>query len=344
MSNFASDKLGAGTILWSKTERPIVAPDGTMYWDVTDENIYLRQNSAWVLITAGTGYAPIASPTFTGVVTTPSIAINGGTAVTAQTGTGGTVAMSASPTFTGTVNTTNRLGTGGITAYGSLASGNVGGTSGEVILTGSTSGFATIVGPAVAGTVTNPILISNSVTLAATTTLSAPHIIATVDLTIGSGTAITGQSGTGGTVVMTAAPTFTGVPLAPTAANGTNTTQIATTAFVLANTGGTQVPIVLNGGTDAIPAHTSATYIVTTAGVDAMTIAAPTVTTDDGLLITVETSTNAAHTLTFTGGTLRPGTAAVTTVNFLSYTGSSVTIMAWQGNWYVKAANVASYT
>lgn len=139
-------------------------------------------------------------------------------------------------------------------------------------------------------------------------------------------------------------PAFTGVPTAPTAAPGTNTTQIATTAFVLANSGSTQVPVVLSGGSDAINPHVSATYMVTTAGVDAMTITAPTVTTDDGLLITVETSTNAAHTLTFTGGTLRPGTAAVTTVNFLSFRGSSVTIMAWQGNWYVKAANVASYT
>lgn len=35
-----------------------------------------------------------------------------------------------------------------------------------------------------------------------------------------------------------ASPTFTGVPSAPTAALGTNTTQIATTAFVLANGGG----------------------------------------------------------------------------------------------------------
>lgn len=33
----------------------------------------------------------------------------------------------------------------------------------------------------------------------------------------------------------TASPTFTGIPAAPTAATGTNTTQIATTAYVLAN-------------------------------------------------------------------------------------------------------------
>jgi len=35
-----------------------------------------------------------------------------------------------------------------------------------------------------------------------------------------------------------ASPTFTGVPAAPTAAPGTNTTQLATTAFVIANAGG----------------------------------------------------------------------------------------------------------
>ena len=51
------------------------------------------------------------------------------------------------------------------------------------------------------------------------------------------------QDGTGGTAVLTthqdisgkanlASPTFTGIPAAPTADNGTNTTQIATTAFV----------------------------------------------------------------------------------------------------------------
>jgi len=38
-----------------------------------------------------------------------------------------------------------------------------------------------------------------------------------------------------GNLVFSASPTLTGVPLAPTANVGTNTTQIATTAFVLAN-------------------------------------------------------------------------------------------------------------
>ena len=48
----------------------------------------------------------------------------------------------------------------------------------------------------------------------------------------GTGTNLT--TGTG-SVVFSAGPTFTGIPAAPTAANGTNTTQIATTAFVTAS-------------------------------------------------------------------------------------------------------------
>jgi hypothetical protein len=48
------------------------------------------------------------------------------------------------------------------------------------------------------------------------------------------GTGVTAAStGTGG-VVLSAGPTFTGVPAAPTAANATNTTQLATTAFAYA--------------------------------------------------------------------------------------------------------------
>ena len=48
------------------------------------------------------------------------------------------------------------------------------------------------------------------------------------------GTGTTTSTGTGN-VVLSASPTLTGTPLTPTAAAGTNTTQIASTAFVLAN-------------------------------------------------------------------------------------------------------------
>jgi hypothetical protein len=52
--------------------------------------------------------------------------------------------------------------------------------------------------------------------------------------TANGGTGTTATTGTG-SVVFSAGPTFTGIPAAPTAANGTNTTQIATTAFVTAS-------------------------------------------------------------------------------------------------------------
>src|SRR5262245_17272350 len=48
----------------------------------------------------------------------------------------------------------------------------------------------------------------------------------------GSATVIVPIGGTG--LAPLASPTFTGTPAAPTAPNGTNTTQIATTAYVLA--------------------------------------------------------------------------------------------------------------
>ena len=100
-------------------------------------------------------------------------------------------------------------------------------------------------------------------------------------------------------------------------------------------------PIALTGIADAIDPHTPATYI--TVAVDAMTIAAPTVTVDDGVVIQITTGTTGTPTLTCTGGTLRPGTAAVTTVLFAASPGSTVELMAYQGNWYVIGANNVTY-
>jgi len=49
------------------------------------------------------------------------------------------------------------------------------------------------------------------------------------------------------TIAMIASPAFTGTPTAPTATAGTNTNQIATTAFVLANSSsGTYTPTLTN--------------------------------------------------------------------------------------------------
>jgi hypothetical protein len=52
-------------------------------------------------------------------------------------------------------------------------------------------------------------------------------------------TAVTDETGTAGSLVFSVSPAFTGTPTAPTASLGTNTTQLATTAFVIANAGTT---------------------------------------------------------------------------------------------------------
>jgi len=61
-----------------------------------------------------------------------------------------------------------------------------------------------------------------------------------------------GNVAIGGTL-STASPAFTGTPTAPTAAIGTNTTQIATTAFVLANAVPSGVILLWSGSIASVP-------------------------------------------------------------------------------------------
>jgi len=69
--------------------------------------------------------------------------------------------------------------------------------------------------------------VSGALSVTSTTNLSAA-------LSYGGVTLSNSVTGTG-SMVLSASPALTGTPTAPTAATGTNTTQIATTAFVLAN-------------------------------------------------------------------------------------------------------------
>ena len=84
-------------------------------------------------------------------------------------------------------------------------------------LSGSIGNFS------VAGTLS----VTSTANLAGATTIGAA-------LTYGGVTLSNAVTGTG-SMVLSASPTLTGVPAAPTAAPGTSTTQIATTAFALAN-------------------------------------------------------------------------------------------------------------
>ena len=81
------------------------------------------------------------------------------------------------------------------------------------------------------------ILVSNGTDIVNATNYVASLTLGTALPVASGGTgSTTASTGTGG-VVLAASPTLTGTPLAPTASPGTNTTQIATTAFVAASTG-----------------------------------------------------------------------------------------------------------
>ena len=115
-----------------------------------------------------------------------------------------------------------------------------------VIFNNTTGGFAITIGGATGSTVTIP----NGTTAQAycdgtnffsSQTGSAGNFNINGNLVVAGTTALTGAlTGTTGVfsgTISSVSPTFTGTPTAPTASVGTNTTQLATTAFVLANGG-----------------------------------------------------------------------------------------------------------
>ena len=179
-------------------------------------------------------------------LTGPITSTGNATSIASQTGTGSTFVMSASPTLTGTplattatagTNTTQIATTAFVTA--AVSSGTTtnftGNLAGDVTGTQSATVVGKINGTALSGLVTG--ILKN------TTATGVPSIaIAGTDYLTptGNGSALTGiteSQVTNLTVDLAlkaplASPTLTGTPLAPTAIAGTNTTQLATTAFV----------------------------------------------------------------------------------------------------------------
>jgi hypothetical protein len=90
----------------------------------------------------------------------------------------------------------------------------------------------------------------------------------------------------------TASPTFTGTPAAPTAAGGTNTTQIATTAFVTA------------ADTAAITAERTATATLTNKTLTGPIINSGTYTNYTESTVDIGTVTS-SHTINLTNGTVQ---------------------------------------
>jgi hypothetical protein len=105
-----------------------------------------------------------------------------------------------------------------------------------------------------------------------------------------------------------------------------------------------QGPIVeLSGTTDAIAPNVPGNYVVKTAGVNAMTLAAPRVGTDDNLTIAIYSDTLNAHTLT-TVALLANGTAIKNVATFAAFKGSGLTLRAFNGVWQVVSQTAIVFT
>lgn len=105
-------------------------------------------------------------------------------------------------------------------------------------------------------------------------------------------------------------------------------------SFVTANIGALVLPPTkLGGSADAIPSTVPGNYVVTTAGVNAMTLAAPTLA-NDGIVINVFSDTTNAHTITATS-LFANGTALKTTATFPAQRGAGVILKASNLVWHV---------
>jgi hypothetical protein len=213
-------------------------------------------------VTQVTGAAPLASPTFTGVPAAPTAV--GGTSTTQLATTAFvTAAVAASVVSfngrTGAVSpASGDYAVGDVTGAAPLASPTFTGVPAAPTATGgtnstqlATTAFVTaavaskapLASPALTGVPTAPTAATATNTTQLATTAFVQAVVATVPAGVTSFNSRTGAvapaSGdyavgdvTGAAPL--ASPTFTGVPAAPTAAGGTNTTQLATTAFVTA--------------------------------------------------------------------------------------------------------------
>jgi NAD(P)-dependent dehydrogenase (short-subunit alcohol dehydrogenase family) len=100
--------------------------------------------------------------------------------------------------------------------------------------------------------------------------------------------------------------------------------------------GGPLTPIAASG---AINPHQPANYVITKAGVAAMTLGAPTAGADDGVRIYIVSSTAYAHTVTATG-LFEDGSANVNEGTFAAHAGAALTLTAYQGKWFAQEQNV----
>jgi hypothetical protein len=190
---------------------------------VTDET----GTGALVFATSPTLVTPALGTPSSVVLTNATGLPNAGLVNSAVTINGSSVSLGSSTTVTATATNALTIGTGltgtsynGSTAVTVAIDSTVATLSGTQTLTNKT-----LVTPAL-GTPASGVM-TNVTGLPLTTGVTGTLPVAN------GGTGVTSSTGTGSTV-LSASPTFTGTPASPTAAFGTNTTQLATTAFVQA--------------------------------------------------------------------------------------------------------------
>ncbi len=146
----------------------------------------------------------------------------------------------------------------------------------------------------------------------------------------------------------TAADTINSITTATGISLGQNQTAtfVCTVAgnWVVQLNASTQPGIALISANAAIPPHVAHEYMITKTGsLAAITLAAPTSGTDDGLFITVTSSTAFAHTITATG-LFVTGAANVNVFTFPATAGGSITLMAYAGKWYPQCVVTGTFT
>ena len=108
--------------------------------------------------------------------------------------------------------------------------------------------------------------------------------------------------------------------------------NIDSTGIITADGGITQtVTAYAADGAIGIYSHTA---VITKGTAAALTLAAPTATTHDGVVITVVSSTAAAHTVTATTIGFNAGDAASDVGTFGGAIGDGLSFVAYQGEWY----------
>ena len=120
----------------------------------------------------------------------------------------------------------------------------------------------------------------------------------------------------------------------------TGLTADSTTAPTLNTTGGEpKNPTILSGSTDAIPS--AGTFLVTTAGIDAITLNAPASGADDGLQVDIVDEGGHAHTVT-TGTNAFVGSHHIAT--FAGTLGNILRLVAKGGIWYDRGSAGITYS